>query len=54
MSCVEDNFAGEKSLNIFRIRMICVEDNFAGQNVFEFFQDNDDLDLTQFCRRNSF
>ena len=34
--------------------MICGQDNFAGEKVFEYFQDNDDLDLRQFCRRNSF
>ena len=33
--------------------MICVEDNFAGQNVFEYFQDNEDLRLGQFCLRKS-
>ena len=34
--------------------MICVEDNFAGEKVFEYFQDNDDLRLRKFCRRNFF
>ena len=34
--------------------MICVEDNFAGEKVFEFFQDNDDLRLRQFCRQKTF
>ena len=34
--------------------MICVEDIFAGENVFEFFQDNDDLRLRQFCRQKTF
>ena len=33
--------------------MICVEDNFAGEKVFEYFQDNDDLHLRQYCRRKS-
>ena len=36
------------------IMMICVEDNFAGEKVFEFFQDNDDLRLRQFCKRKIF
>ena len=54
MICEYDNFAGENSLNIFRIMMICDEDNFAGEKVFEYFQDNDDLRLRQFCRRKSF
>ena len=53
MICVEDNFAGEKFLNNFRIMMICVEDNFAGEKVFEFFQDTDDFRLRQFGRRKS-
>ena len=30
--------------------MICVEDNFAGEKFFEYFQDNDDLRLRQYCR----
>ena len=34
--------------------MICVQDNFAGEKVFEYFQDNDDLRLRQFCRRKVF
>ena len=34
--------------------MICVEDNFAGEKVLEFFQDNDDLRLRQFCRQKIF
>ena len=34
--------------------MICVEDNFAGEKVFEYFQDNDDLRLWNFCRRKFF
>ena len=33
--------------------MICVEDIFAGEKVFEYFQDNDDLRLRQFCQRES-
>ena len=33
--------------------MICVEDKFGGEKVCEYFQDNDDLDLRQFCRRKS-
>ena len=33
--------------------MICKSDNFAGGKVCEYFQDNDDLDLRQFCRRKS-
>ena len=33
--------------------MICGGDKFAGEEVFEYFQDNDDLDLRQFCRRKS-
>ena len=43
----------KKSSNIFRIMMICGGDKFAGEEVFEYFQDNDDLDLRQFCRRKS-
>ena len=27
--------------------MICVYDNFAGEELFEYFQDNDDLRLRQ-------
>ena len=34
--------------------MICVEDIFASEKVFEFFQDNDDLRLRQFCRRKKY
>ena len=34
--------------------MICVEDKFPGEKIFEYFQDNDDLELRQFCRRKSF
>ena len=34
--------------------MICGEHRFAGGKVFEFFQDNDDMRLRQFCRRKSF
>ena len=52
--CGQDIFAGEKSLNLFRILMICVKDSFPGEKVFEYFQDNDDLRLRQFCRRQSF
>ena len=33
--------------------MICGEDNFAGEKVFEYYQDNDDLRLRQFCRQKS-
>ena len=33
--------------------MICVQDNLAGGKVFEYFQDNDDLRRTQFCRGES-
>ena len=43
----------KKFLNTFRIKMICVADNFAGEKVFEYFQDNDQLRLRQFCRRKS-
>ena len=31
--------------------MICGYDKIAGEKVCEYFQDNDDLDLRQFCRR---
>ena len=41
----------KKSLNIFRMMVICVVDNFAGEKVLEFFQDNADLRLWQFCQR---
>ena len=34
--------------------MICVQDNFAGGKVFEYFQDNDELRLRQFCRQKGF
>ena len=34
--------------------MICAQDNFAGEKVFEYFQDNDDLHLRQFCRKKVF
>ena len=34
--------------------MICVKDKFAGEEVFEVFQDNDDLRRRQLCRRKSF
>ena len=34
--------------------MICVYDNFAGEIVFEYFQDDDDLRLRQFCKRKIF
>ena len=33
--------------------MICGSDKFAGEKIFEQFQDNDDLELRQFCRRKS-
>ena len=33
--------------------MSWVEDNFSGEKVFEYFQDNDDLQLRQFCRRKN-
>ena len=33
--------------------MICVEDNFAGGKVFEYFPDNDEMHLRQFCRKKS-
>ena len=45
--CVEDNFAGEKSLNVSRIKMICGQDHFAGEKVIEYFRINDDLRLRQ-------
>ena len=53
MICIRDNIAGEKSLNCSRIMMICGQDHFAGEKVIEYFQDNDDLRLRQFCRRKS-
>ena len=34
--------------------MICVEDNFAGEKFFEYFQDQNDLRLRQFCSRKKF
>ena len=34
--------------------MICAQDNFAGEKGFECFQDNDDLQLRQFCRKKVF
>ena len=34
--------------------MICGNDNFASEEVFEYFHDNDDLRLRQFCRRKAF
>ena len=33
---------------------ICVDDNFAGEKVFEYFQDNDDSHLRQYCRGKKF
>ena len=29
--------------------MVCIQDNIAGEKVCEYFQDNDDLRLGQFC-----
>ena len=43
MTCVQDNFEGGKSLNIFGIMMTCGQDIFAGEKVFESFHDNDGL-----------
>ena len=34
--------------------MICGLDNFAGEKIFEYFRDNGDLRLRQFCRREKF
>ena len=34
--------------------MICVEDKLAVKKVFEYFQDNDDLNLRHFCSQNVF
>ena len=34
--------------------MICAQDKFAVEKVFEYFQDNDDLHLRQFCRKKVF
>ena len=34
--------------------MICGLDKIAGEKVFEYFQDNDDLRLRQFCPRKGF
>ena len=31
--------------------MICGRDKFAGEKIFEYFQDNDDLELRHICRR---
>ena len=33
--------------------MICGQDNFADEKVFEYFQDNEDLRLRQFCKQKS-
>ena len=33
--------------------MTCVGDKFAVEKVFEYFQDNDHLDLRHFCRRKT-
>ena len=51
MICGQDNLQGKKSLNVSRIRMNCIQDKFAVEKVFEYFQDNDDLRLRQFCGR---
>ena len=34
--------------------MICTQDSFAWEKVFEYFQDNDDLHLRQFCSKKNF
>ena len=34
--------------------MGCGLDIFAGEKIFEYFRDNDDLRLRQFCRREKF
>ena len=34
--------------------MICAQDIFAGEKVLEYFQDNIDLRLRQFCWRKVF
>ena len=34
--------------------MVCGQGNIAGEKVFEYFQDNDDLHLRQFCRKKTF
>ena len=44
----------KKSWNIFSIKMVCGQDNLVGEKVFEYFRDNDDLRLRQFCRRKIF
>ena len=33
--------------------MIWIYDSFAGEKVFEFFQDNEDLQLRHFCKQKS-
>ena len=33
--------------------MICGYDNFTSEKVFEYFQDNDELQLRQFRRRKN-
>ena len=34
--------------------MICVQDNFAGEELFEYFQENDDLQLRQIAHKKIF
>ena len=53
MTCVEDNFAGEKVFECFHDNDDLWLRQFCRRKVFEYFQDNDVLRRRHFCRRKS-